>query len=94
MIFHCALVGVAAAITATPPAEGMMLVAPLHPVSTAQTLKWVLPTGARLVAAGPYQGSLVVYGKRSALFSPAFRHGTVLLNSRLSECGSPTRIIA
>ncbi|MCG6119634.1 MAG: hypothetical protein MEP44_03215 [Blastomonas sp.] len=94
MIFHCVLVGGTAAVVATPPAEGMMLVAPLYSVSSAHTLGWVLPTGARPVAAGPYEGSFVVYGTRSALIATALAHGTLLLNSRLSECGSPTRTIA
>lgn len=94
MVFHCALVGGTALVAGMPPAEGMMLVAPLYTVSSAQTLQWVLQTGARPVAAGPYEGSWVVYGQRSALTATALTHGTLLLNSRLSECGTPSRIIA
>ena len=93
MIFQCVLVGVAAALTLTPPAEGVMLVAPLRPVSPALTLGWVLPTGARLVAPGPYTGSFVVYGSRSALIAVAITHSTLLLNARFFGCGSRTRTI-
>lgn len=93
MILQCALVGATAALMLTPPAEGMILVAPLLPVSSAPPLDWVLPTGARLVAPGPYTGSVIVYGARSALIASAITHGTLLLNSGFSGCGSSTRTI-
>jgi hypothetical protein len=88
MIVQCALVGATAALTVTPPAQGMMLVVPLRPVSPASTLEWVVPTGARLVAPGPYTGSFVVYGTRSALMGSAIAHSSLLLNSRFSGCGA------
>lgn len=93
MIFQCALVGATAALMLTPPAEGMMLVAPLLPVSAARTLDWVLPAGARLVAPGPYTGSFIMYAARSALIASAITHSTLLLNSRFFGCGSRTRTI-
>ena len=93
LILQCALVSGTAALTLAPPAEGVMLVAPLLPTSSAATLDWVLPTGAGLVASGPYPGSFVVYGTRSALLATAIKHVTVLLTTRFSGCGSETRTI-
>lgn len=94
MILQCALVGAAATVTLVPPAEGTMLVLPLLPVSPGRTLEWVGPTGARWVAPGPYSGSLIVYGTRSALTAAALTHGALLLNSRFAACSSPARIIS
>jgi hypothetical protein len=91
MTLQCTLVVATAALMVTPPSEGMMLVAPLFPGSPALTLGWVLPAGARLVAPGPYSGSFIVYGARSALGVSAITHGTLLLDTRFSGCGSRTR---
>ncbi len=94
MIFQCALIGGTAALTLAPPTHGAMLVAPLLPGSSASTLDWALPTGARLLAPGPYAGSFVVYGTRSTLLASAIKHGTLLLTARYSGCGSDTRKVA
>lgn len=94
MTLQCALVGGTAALTLAPPAEGVMLVAPLLPGAPASTLDWVLPTGAGLVAPGPYAGSVVVYGTRSALIASAIKHGTLLLTFRISGCGPDSRTVA
>ena len=88
-----ALVGGTAALALAPPAEGMMLVAPLLPVTPASTLDWVLPTGARLVAPGPYAGSFIVYGVRSVMVASALKRGTLLLTSRFSGCGTTARTV-
>ena len=82
-----------AALGLAPPARGFMLVAPLFPVSAAATLNWVLPTDARLVAAGPYSGSFVISGSRDALFMAAIAHGSLLLTARFSGCGDKNEVV-
>lgn len=85
-VVQCALLVAAAALGLAPPATGVMLIAPLVPGPAAATLNWALPAGALLVAPGPYAGSIIVFGTRSALFTAAILHGTLLLTARFADC--------
>ena len=44
---------------------------------------------ARLIAPGPYPGSIVVFGSRARLLGPAFANATLILASSAADCSSP-----
>jgi hypothetical protein len=84
---QCTLIAVTALVALLPPADGMILVAPLIPGRPAETIGWLLPTGALLAASGPYDGAFVVKGSRAALLPAAIANGAVLLATRFPGGG-------
>ena len=71
-----------------PPADGVMLVAPVLYGDRGSSLGWVWAAGATPVARGPYPGSYIVQGARAALFLPALKHGALLMTGRVAPCGA------
>ena len=82
------LLTIGSAFALAPPAEGMILIAPLLPGDSAASIGWVRDAGATLIAPGPYAGSYVVNGSLAALLLPALSHGTVLVTTRFTGCGA------
>jgi hypothetical protein len=74
-----------------PPATGAMVLLPLDGARPGQTLAWALASDARLIAAGPYPGSIVVFGSRARLLGPALDHFTLILASSGAECSPPPK---
>jgi hypothetical protein len=71
-----------------PPADGVMVILPAIPGDPAATYRWAFSAGALLIAPGPYPGSIVVKGSRTALVLPALSHGALLITARFTGCGS------
>ena len=71
--------------TLAPPAKGAILIVTAHS-PPGKILAWALPTGARLLGAGPFPGSIKVFGDRAALVRPALAHGALLLEAQRSGC--------
>jgi hypothetical protein len=85
-----ALVGVLA-LVAAPPATGMMLLVPLSSQAAAALPSAVVRGNTRLVAQGPFPGSLVVYGSRQEIALPLLVHGVLTFASLRQGCSkSPT----
>jgi hypothetical protein len=91
IIVQSALVAGTALLALAPAPDGLMLVAPLRPVTPGATVHWLLPTGALLAAPGPYPGSFVVEGSRAALLPAALANGAVLLSASFSGCVAETK---
>lgn len=83
---HFLLIVATPALLVSPPAEGPMLVLPLWPGDEAGTVNWVRSSGASLVGRGPYRGSLVVVGSRSALAPAAIANGALLAAASSYAC--------
>ena len=69
-----------------PPRDGRMLLIPVGSDSAARLAPTALATGARLIARGPFPGSLVVQGQRGPL-SSALR-AVLIVAAPQSGCGS------
>lgn len=76
---------------AAPPAQGRMLLVPLSAQGRATLAAVAIDHGARLVAAGPWAGSLLVDGRRDRLAGPLLRHGVLALSSAARGCGEAVR---
>ena len=75
------------ALYATPPASGRMLLVPMTQEGRAGLARVAVAHGARLVAAGPWPGSLLVEGRRDALARPLWIAGVIALAARAGGCG-------
>lgn len=76
---------------AVPPAQGRMVLVPLSAQGRATLAAVAIDHGARLVAAGPWTGSLLVDGRRDLLVGPLLRHGVIALSSAARGCGESGR---
>ncbi|KQN10166.1 hypothetical protein ASE85_04425 [Sphingobium sp. Leaf26] len=74
---------------AVPPASGRMLLLPLTEEAKAAVAPVAVATGARLVAKGPWPGSLLVEGERDALAPALLRRGVIALSAQIGGCGEP-----
>lgn len=70
-----------------PPVEGRMLLVPLTQAGRAALASVAVGHGARLVAAGPYAGSLRIEGRRDALLVPLLAHAIVPIAATRGGCG-------
>ena len=68
-----------------------MLLVPLSAQGRAALAGVAIDHGARLVAAGPWAGSLLIDGQRDRLLGPLLRHGVVALSSAARGCGHVVR---
>lgn len=75
-----------ACIALAPPAEGNMLLIPVGHQSEAQIVSLALTRGASLVQRGPFRSSVIVYGKRGALFGPLARAGVLTVAGGAAGC--------
>ena len=88
LIAQCALILVGlVSLYAMPPARGRMLLVPVTGQARAMLAPVAIAHGARLVAAGPWAGSLLVDGQRDLLAWPLLGKGVVLLSARAGGCG-------
>lgn len=71
---------------AAPPARGQMLLIPMTGAARGALAAEAVSHGARLVAAGPWPGSLLVDGQRSSLSAPLLRRGILSLSARAGGC--------
>lgn len=72
---------------AVPPAKGAMLLVPTDAAARRAMLPAAVDAGARLVGPGPFAGSYVVFGGRSALVGPLVRLGVLPLAAPPAGCG-------
>ena len=84
---QCALILFGLAILyAMPPASGRMLLVPLTAAARAALAPAAVDHGARLVAAGPWGGSLLVDGQWDRLARPLLTRGVIVLAARAGGC--------
>jgi hypothetical protein len=85
-------VGVALAVVAfAPAAAGPMLLVPAAG-STGAAASLAIANGARLVAAGPLPGSVIVWGERSALLPAMLGAGILVVTADPATCGARRRL--
>jgi len=88
LLLQCGLVlSGLVALYAMPPASGRMLLVPMTEDGRAGLARVAVAHGARLVAAGPWTGSLLVEGNRNALARPLLITGVLALSARAGGCG-------
>lgn len=75
---------------AIPPTSGRMVLLPLTDGARRALAPVAIANGARLVAKGPWTGSLLVEGRRDELAPALLRYGVVALSSQMGGCGIPT----
>ena len=83
----CLVMSSLAALYAMPPASGRMLLMPMTQDGRAGLARVAVAHGARLIAAGPWAGSLVVEGRRDALARPLFMAGVLAVAAGAGGCG-------
>ncbi len=76
-----------------PPAQGRILLVPMTAGARAHLVSSAIDHGARLVANGRLPGSMVVEGRRDALF-PLVRDGILPLRAFAAACGERVEGIA
>ena len=64
-----------------------MLLVPVTAHGRASLASLAVAHGARLIAAGPWAGSLLVEGDRDRLTGPLLRVGAVAIAARIGGCG-------
>jgi hypothetical protein len=75
------------ALLLTPPAHGRMLLVPLTGGSGAHLAADLVDRGGRLLAPGPFAGSLVVEGDRDRLTAGLLARGVVAVRAVALLCG-------
>ncbi|MFZ2995301.1 MAG: hypothetical protein WA070_03810 [Sphingobium sp.] len=66
-----------------------MLLVPLTATARLSLVPTAVAHGGRLVAAGPWAGSLVVQGESDRLAGPLLKNGVITLASDARGCGTP-----
>lgn len=87
LIRQALLIAAAALLPMRPWAVGAAVVLPLHATSEAETLGWALSADTRLLGAGPYGGSLRVYGSRPSLLILGLMPGALVVGAGAPICG-------
>lgn len=75
------------AVYAMPPARGRMLLVPLTHDGRIGLVPAAVAHGARLVASGPWAGSILVEGRRNDLVRPLLGRGVIAISARAGGCG-------
>lgn len=75
------------ALTLSPPVSGRMLLVPLTAHARVALAPVAIAHGARLVAAGPWAGSLLIEGRRDRLALPMLGHGVIAVATNRTGCG-------
>jgi hypothetical protein len=76
---------------AVPPTSGRMIVLPLTDRARGVLAPMAIANGARLIAQGPWAGSLLVEGRRDRLAAVLLRSGVIALSSQMGGCGTPDK---
>ncbi|NJC35090.1 hypothetical protein GGR88_002604 [Sphingomonas jejuensis] len=91
ILAQLAAVGIAlAAVVASPPARGRMLLVPVTDAAARRLVPLLVEHRGSIVAAGPITGSLVVEGSRADLAAPALRAGIVAVATTRRGCAAET----
>lgn len=92
LLLQCAILPVGLAIAyAAPPREGRLLLLPITDGARHLVAAHAVASGARLVAAGPWRGSLLVDGVRDRLAAPMLAIGVLPVAARIAGCGGAKR---
>lgn len=83
-----AVLSILSVLALNPPIEGAMLAIPLERSSQGVLANVALKEGASLLGAGPFAGSLIVYGRRYQLQPAFWRVGAVLIAAPAPLCGN------
>ena len=83
----CLAMSSLAVLYAMPPVSGRMLLMPMTQDGRAGLARVAVAHGARLIAAGPWAGTLVVEGRRDALARPLFMAGVLAIAADAGGCG-------
>lgn len=75
------------ALTLSPPVSGRMLLVPMTGHARAGLARVAIAHGARLVAAGPWAGSLLIEGRRDRLALTMLGHGVIAMATNRTGCG-------
>lgn len=81
---HLCLLAFGAMLPFTPPHEGPILILPV--LQSELPTAWAHANGARLLSAGPFPNSVVVYGRRADLIIPAALRGQLLASADFPGC--------
>lgn len=88
LLAHVAVVLVGLPILyALPPDQGRILLVPLTDDARHAVARLAIANGARLMAAGPWPGSLVVDGRGDRMAPALLERGIVSLSARIGGCG-------
>ncbi|MET0363643.1 MAG: hypothetical protein ABW169_03225 [Sphingobium sp.] len=74
-------------LIAAPPASGRILLVPIGGEGRDGLARLAIDAGARLVAPGPWAGSLVVSGDRAPLIAALLPRHALVLSASLGGCG-------
>jgi len=75
-------------ISLSPPVRGEILLVPLTTRAATQVARLAIDRDARLIARGPFSGSLVVEGERARLTGTMLTAGIVPLAADSALCGA------
>lgn len=70
-----------------PPVEGRIMLLPVTAQGRTLAASVAVAHGARIVAAGPWAGSMLVDGRRDRLVAPLLARGVVTVAARAIGCG-------
>jgi len=85
---QCALILVGLlGLYAVPPTQGRMLLLPMTMEARGALAQVAIAHGARLIAPGPWAGSLLVEGRRDHLAPALLRGGVIALSAQMGGCG-------
>jgi hypothetical protein len=79
-------------LIAVPPATGSMMLVSLDGVGRDSLARTAIDAGARLVDAGPFHGSLIVSGQRSALLGMMMERHVLVLRVFSGGCGNSEQV--
>lgn len=79
------------ALLLAPPARGRILLVPILAGSGSHLAADMVGRGARLVAPGPTDGSIVVDGDRDRIMPGLLRRGVIPMSAALVDCGDKER---
>lgn len=86
-IAQCAIVSTGLAVAyAAPPVDGRILLVPITEGARHKVAAQAIVNGARLIAAGPWRGSLLVDGVRARLGAPMLAIGVLPVAARIGGC--------
>ena len=75
------------ALALAPPTQGRMLLIPIWPGSETHLAADEIARGVRLVAPGPFRGSLVVDGARATVTNGMLARGVLTISAAGLACG-------
>jgi hypothetical protein len=88
LICQCALILIGLlGLYAAPPTQGRMLLLPLTMEARGDLAQVAIAHGARLIAHGPWAGSMLVEGRRDELVPALMREGVIALSAQMGGCG-------